>query len=268
MKKLEGKVAIITGGTMGMGFGSAMALAKEGATVVLIGRSDAGHEAVKKIEQAGGKASFYSLDVRDFEKMQSIYDEVVEKYGKLDILINSAGLGMQKAFLKADREWIDTYMGVNFYGIWNSCKAAIPHMLRNGYGKIVNYSSVTGVMVADPCMTAYAATKGAIMSFTKALASEFARNNITVNAILPGLIYTPMAEKAFLESCPEDPDSVKAAMEEQIPMGRMGTIEEAGKVALFLASDDSSYITGIGLVFDGGSTIPEAPGTGWQPVEI
>lgn len=267
MGKVEGKVAIVTGGAMGMGFGSAKALAEEGAVVNNVDIDDKGTEAAESLKAIGAEAAFYKADVRDFGRLEEIYADVASKYGHIDILVNAAGLGMQKRFLDCDREFLETYMNVNFYGIWNSCKNVIPHMLKNGYGKIVNYSSVTGVMVADPGMTHYAATKGAIMAFTKALASEFAGDNITVNAILPGMIYTPMAEKSFLETCPEDPDSIVRAVSASIPMGRMGTIEEAGKVALFLASDDSSYITGIGLVFDGGNSLPETPGTGWEPAD-
>ena len=267
MGRVEGKVAVITGGAMGMGNGSAKILAQEGAKVVIIDFSEKGQAAADEINAAGGEAIAYRVDVRDGVRLKEIYREVFEKYGSLDILVNAAGLGSQRSFLKCDDEYIDNYMAINFKGVWNSCQAAVPYMLKAGYGKIVNYASVTGVMVVDPCMTSYAATKGAIMAFTKALAVELAPSNITVNAILPGMVDTPMTQASCTEANPEDPESVKAAIATQVPMGRLGTMEEAGKVTLFLASDDSSYVTGTSIVFDGGNTIPETPGCGWQPQE-
>ena len=145
-------------------------------------------------------------------------------------------------------------MAINFKGIWNTCQSVIPYMLKNNYGKIVNYASVTGIQVVDPSMSAYAATKGAVMSFTNALAVEYAANHITVNAILPGMIDTPMTRGSSAEACPENPEVIMRAIAEGVPMKRLGTIEEAGKITLFLASDDSSYITGTSIVFDGGNT--------------
>lgn len=267
MGRLENKVAVITGGAMGMGNGCAQVFAKEGATIVIVDFSPLGQQAAEEINAAGGKAIAYLADVRDHARLKEIYTEVAEKYGSLDILVNAAGLGSQSSFLRADQNYIDNYMAINFKGVWNSCQAAVPQMLKQQYGKIVNFSSVTGVMVVDPCMTAYAATKGAIMAFTKALAVEMASANITVNAILPGMIDTPMTRTSCAEANPDDPQSVIDAIASQIPMGRLGTAEEAGKVCLFLASDDSSYVTGTSIVFDGGNTIPETPGSGWQPLE-
>jgi len=267
MGKLDGKIAVITGGSKGMGSGAAKVFADEGAHVVVIGTSEDAETVAAAIRGSGGKASAYRADVRDGERLKEIYAEVVSDHGSLDILVNSAGLGSQRSFIKSDDAYLEHYFNVNFKGIWNSCHAAVPYMLRQGYGKIINFASVTGVLVVDPCMTAYAATKGAIMAFTKALAVELAGHGITVNAILPGMIDTPMTDASCREANPEDPESVKKAIAANIPMGRLGTAEEAGKVALFLASDDSSYITGVGIVFDGGSTLPENPGSGWQPPE-
>ncbi|MDR2157543.1 MAG: SDR family oxidoreductase [Clostridiales Family XIII bacterium] len=263
--RVEGKVAVITGGTMGMGFGSACALAREGAHVTVIGRSDAGLAAADELRKYDESAEFVRMDVSDAKGMKAVYDEVAAKYGKIDIAVNAAGVGRQMRFTDVDEDFLDMYLNINFKGMWNACHAAIPHMVKRNYGKIVNFSSVTGVMVADPGMTAYSSTKGAIMGMTKALASEFAANNITVNAILPGMVDTPMARRGFAESDPVNPDAIAEAIAAQIPMKRMGTIEEAGAVALFLSCDDSAYVTGIGLVFDGGSTLPETPGSGWEP---
>ena len=197
--------------------------------------------------------------------MKKVYEEIASQFGTIDIIINAAGIGQQKYFLDIDEDFLDLYLNVNFKGIWNACQCAIPYMVKQNYGKIINFSSVTGIHVVDPGMTHYASTKGAIMGLTKALASEFADRNITVNAILPGMIKTPMAIRGFQEADSNNWEKIAESVESAIPMKRMGSIEEAGKVALFLACDDSSYITGHGLVFDGGSTLPEMQGSGWEP---
>jgi NAD(P)-dependent dehydrogenase (short-subunit alcohol dehydrogenase family) len=265
--RVDGKIAIVTGGAMGMGNGVARVLARNGAKVYIMDRSDTVESAAKKLRDDNLDVTAYHVDVTDKVKLTAIYDEIGEKHGKIDILVNAAGIGDQRYFSKVDDEYLNKVFSVNFFGTWNSCKAAIPYMVKNKYGKIVNFSSVTGVMVADPGMTVYGATKGAIMAFTKALASEMASSNITVNAILPGVIDTPMLHATCVDSNPDDPESIKQGIAGTVPMGRLGTIEEAGKVALFLASDLSSYVTGLALVFDGGSTLPESPGSGWEPGE-
>jgi NAD(P)-dependent dehydrogenase (short-subunit alcohol dehydrogenase family) len=265
MNNLEGRVAIITGGAMGMGNGSAKVLASRGAKVALVDYSSKVREAAETLQKEGYDVSAYQADVRDIAKLQEIYQTVFYKYGRIDILVNAAGIGSQKMFAEVSGDYLDHYLAVNFKGVWNSCQAAIPYMVKANYGKVVNFASVTGILVVDPGMTAYAATKGVIMAFTKALAVEYASNNITVNAILPGMIDTPMTDESCREACPENPQSIKDAIAAQIPMGRLGTAEEAGKVVAFLASDDSSYVTGTHIVFDGGNTIPETPGTGWKP---
>lgn len=268
MGRLEGKVAAITGGAMGMGAGCAQVFAKENAVVNIVDfNAEKGEAMAQSLRDAGYTAKFFQADVRDENRLAEIYQAIVDEFGHLDILVNAAGRGDQRSFLKADKAYLDSYMDVNFGGIWNSCHAAIPHMLKQQYGKIVNFASVTGIMVVDPCMTVYAATKGAIMALTKSLAVEFAGQGITVNAILPGMIDTPMTRASCAEANPENPQSIMDAMAAQIPMGRLGTAEEAGKTCLFLASDDSSYVTGTSIVFDGGNTIPENPGCGWEPQE-
>jgi NAD(P)-dependent dehydrogenase (short-subunit alcohol dehydrogenase family) len=266
MNRLEGKVAIVTGGAMGMGNGSVRVMAEYGAKVVIVDYSETVTKVAADMRREGLEVSGYHADVRDAGKLKAIYDKVAEQFGKIDILVNAAGIGDMCYFLDATDAFRDTMLDINFKGIWNSCKAAVPHMMTAKYGKIVNFGSVTGCMVVDPGMTAYAATKGAILAFTKALASELAHLNITVNAILPGMIDTPMAEKSFREACPENPQRIKDAIAANIPMKRFGSIAEAGKVVAFLASDDSSYVTGTHIVFDGGNMLPETHGSGWVPV--
>lgn len=265
MGRLDQKIAIITGGAMGMGFGSALEMAQEGAKVVLIDYSDAVHASAESLRQKGYEALAYQVDIRNLQGLKTVYQEIFDKYKKIDILVNSAGIGTVKLFDEVTEDYIDNYLAVNFKGTWNSCKAVIPFMMQAKYGKIVNFGSVTGLLAVDPGMTSYAATKGAIMAFTKALAVEVAHLNITVNAILPGMTDTPMAQASFREACPEDPKTIEEAVAASIPMKRLGTTREAGRVAVFLASDDSSYVTGTHIVCDGGSTLPETPGTGWSP---
>ncbi|MDL2254116.1 SDR family oxidoreductase, partial [Ruminococcaceae bacterium OttesenSCG-928-I18] len=265
--RVEGKIAIVTGGAMGMGNGVARVLARNGAKVHIMDRSDTVEAAAQKLRDEGLDVTAFQVDITDKAKLTAIYDEIGKKNGTIDILVNVAGIGDQKYFVNVEDDYLDKVFSVNFRGTWNSCKAAVPYMIKNKYGKIVNFSSVTGVMVVDPGMTVYGATKGAIMAFTKALASEMASSNITVNAILPGVIDTPMMDATCIDSNPDDPESVKEGIASTVPMGRLGTIEEAGKVALFLSSDLSSYVTGLGVVFDGGSTLPESAGSGWEPAE-
>ena len=169
-------------------------------------------------------------------------------------MVNNAGVCRLNTFLKTTDEMRDFHFDINIKGTWNVTKAAIPYM--NG-GSIVNLSSVTGPMVADSGEVAYATTKAALIGFTKGLAAELVDNGIRVNAILPGYIMTPMVEGMAKESNSSDPESVVKGIATGIPMKRLGTIEELGNLVAFLASDRASYITGQGIVIDGGSTLPE-----------
>ena len=266
--KVEGKFAIVTGGAMGMGRGVAEKLLEYGATVSIIDYSDQLDDTLKELQANGAKVQGFHCDVRDKEKLTEIYDGIAEQYGRIDILVNVAGVSKTMPYFTDEgcEEERDFCMGVNVYGLWNSCRAAIPYMMKQKYGKIVNFASVTGPIVVDPGMIAYATSKGAAMAFTKALASEMAGQNITVNAILPGLIDTPMCRAAVADA--PDPQAVLDAMAQGIPMKRLGTPAEAGELAAFLASDESSYITGQGIILDGGNSVPETHDTGWTPDAI
>jgi len=258
MKKLENRVAIITGAANGMGKATAKKMAEYGAKVNLIDFLPEVMNYAEELKSEGYEVKAYQVDVREAEKLKLIYKEIFEKYGRIDALVNSAGVAVFTDFiddsidLEAHRE-----IDINYFGVWNSCRAAVPYMKEAKYGKIVNFSSVTGVMVCDPGSSAYAATKGAVMAFTKALASEVASSNITVNAILPGVIDTPMIRKVY-EGVEGGVDAALASAAKAIPMGRLGDPEEVAEVACFLTSNESSYVTGHGLVIDGGSTLPES----------
>lgn len=263
MGKLDGKVAIITGGARGMGYGCAKVMAKYGAKVALFDYSDNVFETAVSLEKEGYQAIAFKVDVRDMASVKEAVKKTAGHYGKIDILANVAGIAIAKNFLEFDDESRDAVIGVNFFGCWNCCQAIIPYMLENKYGKIVIFSSVTGNTVCDPGMTAYGSSKGAVLGLTKTLASEFASRNISVNAILPGFVDTPMMRNLCAEMCPENPQSVVDAIAANIPTHELGTIEEAGEIASFLVSDESKYITGTSIIFDGGSGLPETPCSCW-----
>lgn len=262
MKKLEGKTAVVTGAAMGNGEGIARVLAKHGAHVALWDISDQVFETAKSIIADGYQASAYKVNVTKFENCQKAAEDIIAKQGGIEILCNNAGVVRLGNFLELSDEIRDFHFDVNIKGVWNTTKAVLPDMKAKKYGKIVVMSSVTGHMVADEGETAYATTKAALIGFTKSLAREVAAENITVNAICPGYILTPMAEQIARESDPSNPESVIDGISSGVPMGRLGSISEIGELTAFLASDESSYITGTQVVIDGGSTLPETVSVG------
>lgn len=258
--KLDGKVAIVTGGAMGNGLGIAKTFLKYGCDVIIIDFSDKIATTLQGLNNP--KLMGYKADIRDEKMLQAIVADVVAKKGKIDILVNNAGICKLDKFVSMSKEVRDTHFDINISGTWNMTQAVVPYMIKNNYGKIINLSSVTGPMVADSGEVAYATTKAAILGFTKALAMELVSNHINVNAIMPGYIMTPMVEGIALDTNKDNPDSVVKGIASGIPMGRLGTVEELGELAAFLASDESTYITGQGIVIDGGSTLPETKSVG------
>ena len=257
MKKLAGRVAYITGAAMGNGEGMARVLAKHGAHVLLADISDQVFKTAKSMEAEGSKATAYQVDVAKYEEVKKSVDDALKRFGKIDILINNAGVLKYARFLEISDELRDWHFNVNINGTWNCSKAILPNMIQQKYGRIVNISSVTGPIVVDEGQIAYATTKAALLGFTKALAREVVRDNITVNAILPGCILTPHLEGTANRVNPDNPQKVLDGIASGIPMGRLGTIEEMGDLAAFLSSDESRYITGTQIIIDGGSTLPE-----------
>ena len=258
--KLENKIAIVTGGAMGNGLGIVKTFLKYGAKVIIFDYSDKIEETVNSLRQEGKEVEGYLVDIRDREKIKECVEKVVEKYNKIDILVNNAGVAKLTPFLETSDEIRDFHFDINIKGAWNMTKEVLPYIPKGG--AIVNLSSVTGPMVADTGEVAYATTKAALYGFTKGLAAEVVSNGIRVNAILPGYIMTPMVEGIAKDSDMSNPDSVVKGIADGIPMGRLGTIEELGELAAFLASEESSYITGQGFVIDGGSTLPETMSVG------
>ena len=257
--KLQNKVAVITGGAMGNGLGIVKTFLKEGAKVAVFDYDASLSSTIADLKS--DTVTGYSLDIRNQSEVRDAVQKVVEQYGKIDILVNNAGVCQLGLFSQMDDEVRDFHFDINIKGTWNVTKAVLPYLKKQG-GSIVNLSSVTGPMVADSGEVAYATTKAALIGFTKSLAVELVDDYIRVNAILPGYIKTPMVEKMALLTNKEHPDQVIQAIEDAIPMKRMGTILELGSLAAFLASDEASYITGQGIVIDGGSTLPETSAMG------
>lgn len=264
MKKLENKVAIITGGAMGNGLGIAKVFLKYDATVIILDYAKELEETIKKLisEFPNHNIRGYQVDIREKEKVNDCIEEVIQKYEHIDILVNNAGICRLETFENMKDELRDLHFDINIKGTWNVTKAVIPHMKGYSDTSIINLSSVTGPMVADSGEVAYATTKAALIGFTKSLAMELVNEHIRVNAILPGYILTPMVEGMSKETNPENPKEVIEGIAMGIPMKRLGTIEELGELAAFLASQESSYITGQEFVIDGGSTLPETMSMG------
>ncbi len=257
MKKLEGKVAVVTGGAMGNGLGIVNVFLKYGAKVAILDYSEKLTETVENLKNNGQEVLGYEVDIRDYQKVKEAVEDIKNKYGKIDILINNAGVCRLEKFMDMDDNLRDFHFDINIKGTWNVTKACLPYIKETKNGSIVNLSSVTGPMVADSGEVAYATTKSAILGFTKSLAAELVEEGIRVNAIMPGYIMTPMVEGMANETDKNNPKAVVEGIAKGIPMKRLGTIEELGELAAFLASDESSYITAQGIVIDGGSTLPE-----------
>lgn len=263
MKKLDNKVAIITGGAMGNGLGIVKVFLKYGAKVAILDYSEKLKDTVNELSQEyNEKVIGYMVDIRDSKKVEETVKDVFNKYGKIDILVNNAGVCRLETFMNMSDELRDFHFDINIKGAWNVSKACIPYMEKQKHTSIVNLSSVTGPMVADSGEVAYATTKAALLGFTKSLAAEMVEKDMRVNAILPGYIMTPMVEGMAKETNSNNPESVVNGIANGIPMKRLGTIEELGELTAFLASEESSYITGQGIVIDGGSTLPETMSMG------
>lgn len=258
--KLQNKVAIVTGGAMGNGLGIVKVFLKYGAKISILDYSEKLNETVNSLKEQGYEVDGYLADIRNGEKVQEAVNKIAEKYQKIDILVNNAGVAKLTPFLETTDEIRDFHFDINIKGTWNVSKAVLPYMGENG--SIVNLSSVTGTMVADTGEVAYATTKAAILGFTKGLAAEVVDKGIRVNAISPGYIMTPMVEGIAKDSDSSNPNSVVEGIAKGIPMKRLGTIEELGELAAFLASNESSYLTGQSYVIDGGSTLPETMSVG------
>lgn len=259
---LDGKIAIVTGGAMGNGLGIVKVFLKLGAKVIIVDKAKCLDETVNNLKQEYNDVVGYNVDITNRENVDKVIAEVIAKYERIDILVNNAGVAKLVRFDEMSTSVRDFHIDVNIKGTWNITQAVYPYMMKQRYGKIVNLSSVTGPKVADAGEVAYATTKAALIGFTKGLAMEGVEYGINVNAILPGYIMTPMVEGIAKDTDANNPDNVIKGIADGIPMGRLGTIEELGNLAAFLASDASNYITGSEFVIDGASTLPETKSVG------
>jgi cyclopentanol dehydrogenase len=249
MGKLDGKVALISGGARGQGAVEAKTFAREGAKVVFGDIRDAeGKQVEADIRASGGDAVYVHLDVTSEEDWRHAVEEAVSRYGQLNILINNAGIVIPRVPIeeRSVEEW-DRVMAVNARGVFLGTKCAIPAMRRAGGGSIVNISSIAGIGQSLHQEPAYAASKGAVRIFTKVTASQYAQEKIRCNSVHPGPIDTDMLHHAM-----SDPEVLQRRLT-RVPLGRMGAIDEVVAGVLFLASDDASYVTGSELVIDGGA---------------
>jgi NAD(P)-dependent dehydrogenase (short-subunit alcohol dehydrogenase family) len=250
--RLKNKVAVITGGTSGIGEATALLFAREGARVCITGRnSERGASVVARIKAGGGDAFFTKADVSRVEDCRRAVDETLGAFGSLDILFNNAGVFYPQTAIECSEEEWDEQIDVNLKGTFLMSKFALPTMIAQGRGVIINNSSGWGLVGGDRAV-AYCASKGGVVLMTKAVAIDHGRQGIRVNCICPGDVETPML--------PADAKMRGLRWEDYIagcasrPLGRVGTVEEIAKAVLFLASDDSSFMTGTALVVDGGGT--------------
>ena len=242
---LEGKIALVTGASRGIGRQIALTLGREGASVIVNynGSAAKAEEVVKEIEAAGGKAEAVQCNVSDFEGCGRMMADVVSRYGRLAILVNNAGITRDNLLMNMSEEDFDAVISTNLKGVFNCIKHISRQMLKQKAGRIINISSVSGVL-GNAGQANYCAAKAGVIGITKSAARELASRGITVNAVAPGFIATEMTDVLS--------DSVKAAATEQIPMKHFGSTQDIAETVAFLASDKAGYITGHVLSVDGG----------------
>lgn len=245
MSSLTDRVAIVTGASRGIGRGIALELAKRGATVIVNYNSspDAANEVVEQIKGGGGQAMVFQADVSEEVGANALIKAATDTYGKLDILVNNAGTTRDNVIMLMKADDFDTVIRTNLRSTWLCSRAAVKSMMRKRYGRVINISSISGI-AGNGGQTNYSASKAGIIGFTKSLAREVASRNITVNAVAPGFVLTDLTKDL--------PKDITDKLNENIPLGRWGSIEDVAYATAFLASDEAAYITGHVLVVDGG----------------
>ena len=245
MADLNERIAVVTGASRGIGRAIALELAGRGATVIINYQknADTAQAVVAQITGAGGQASAFGADVSQEEGANALIKYTIDTYGKIDILINNAGTTRDNVIMMMGADDFDTVIRTNLRSTWLCSKAAVRAMMRKRYGRIVNVTSISGIM-GNAGQTNYSASKAGIIGLTKALAREVAARNITVNAVAPGFVLTDLTSSL--------PEEITQKLNANIPLGRWGTVEDVAKSTAFLASDEAAYITGHVLVVDGG----------------
>jgi 3-oxoacyl-[acyl-carrier protein] reductase len=252
-KRLNGKVAIVTGSGQGIGRAIAEVFAREGATVVVATRTpEHGEETVRLVRSAGGAAEFWHIDVGDAAVVRTMVDDVAKRLGRLDIVVHNAAAFARYRVADMDDAALDRLLNVNLKACFTLARASLPHMRKAGGGRFLVTSSVTGPKVSMPGSGAYSASKAGVTGFVHAAAIEFAADNVTVNAVEPGYIDTPGLSGLKARHGEEN-------ITKYIPAKKLGRPEDIAYAMLFLASDEASYITGETIVVDGGARLPESP---------
>lgn len=247
MKRIDNKIAIITGGADGIGKAASIRFAQEGATVIIWDMNEEkGKTTVDEIKMNGSNAEFVKVNTAKFEEVEAATNHAISKYGRIDILINNAGITRDSTLKKMTPQQWQEVIDVNLTGVFNCTKCVSSYMVEKGYGRIINTSSVVA-LYGNFGQTNYVATKAGLIGMTKTWGKELGRKGITVNAVAPGFIATEMVKKM--------PEDVLKAMEQKVPVGRLGLPEEIASAYLFLASDEAAYINGAVLSVDGGITI-------------
>jgi len=244
MNRLDQQVAIVTGGARGIGAAICELFCQQGATVAMWDVLEEGEQKAAEIRAAGGSIQFQKVDITNFQKVEQTVNDLANQYGRIDILINNAGVTRDRSFMKMSVEEWDTVRNINLNGLFNTCKAVIPHMRAGGYGRIVSASSINGILGAFG-QTNYAATKAATIGFTKSMAKEVGKYGITANAIAPGFVKTAMTEAM--------PKEVIDAAIQTIPVKRVGQPMDLAYAYLFLASKEAAFVNGEVLNVNGGS---------------
>lgn len=246
--RLKDKVALITGGASGIGRATAELFAREGARVAVADYSkNGGQDTVNAIKEAGGDAIFAPVDVSDSAQVTRMVEAAIQGYGRIDILLNGAGILHYGTILETDEQSWNRVLSINLTGTYLCCRAVVPHMIRQGGGSIINVASTVGAHDACANAVAYVTSKGGVTLFTRAIAIDHAKQGVRVNALVPGATDTPMIRNALT---PEALEALAASH----PIGRLGRPEELAKAVLFLASDDASFVTGTAMYVDGGQT--------------
>jgi 3-oxoacyl-[acyl-carrier protein] reductase len=243
--RLEGRTALVTGGSRGIGRAIVNSLAREGADVAVnyVSRREPADQTADEIRALGRKAVVVRGDVSDFASVQAMMREILETFGHIDILVNNAGITSDKSFVKMDAAAWRQVLATNLDGAFHCTKTLIDQMIARGYGRIVNITSVIG-QIGNFGQANYAASKAGLMAFTKSLAKEVATKGVTVNAVAPGFIETEMIDSI--------PEKVRGRLLDQIPMKRFGKADEVGRAVVYLVSADGAYITGAELCINGG----------------
>jgi NAD(P)-dependent dehydrogenase (short-subunit alcohol dehydrogenase family) len=246
--RLDGKVAVITGAGGGIGREAAILFSAEGAKVCI---ADVGREAGEKVAAECREAFFYQADVSDPKSVQGMFAETVKRYGRVDVLYNNAGImpADDDSILVTEPDAWDRVQAVNAKGVYLCCKYGIPHLLEAGGGSVINVASFVALIGAATSQIAYTASKGAVLSMSRELAVQFARQGVRVNALCPGPVETPLLMRLFSES-----PGAYERRRVHLPMGRLAKAREIANAALFLASDESSYVNGTTFLVDGGIT--------------